>query len=63
MTGIEMMFAKMLGLEPAQLKEMATGFVETVKSINTRLQNIETIVARLDSQNTVDDLAERKDAA
>lgn len=39
-TGIEMMFSKMIGLSPEQLKNLATGFVDSVNAINSNIADI-----------------------
>jgi len=39
-TGIEMMFSKMIGLTPDQLKNMAETFVKSVETINANLKTI-----------------------
>lgn len=40
-TGMELMFAKMLGITPDKLAKMSTSFVDTVNSIDDRLKAIE----------------------
>jgi hypothetical protein len=60
MTGLEMMFSKLLGLEPEHLKKMALDFVGEVKSINERLGNIESKVTELHNL-TLPESAEAKD--